>query len=363
MQTEPSERLEHVDKAIDIALRIGFIGLLFALSFLILRPFLAPVVWGLIIAVATYPLHQKLTSIFKGRTKLSAFIIALLGLSVILVPSVIFTNSTVDTVKSIAQSIESDALEIPMPNEKVKEWPIFGNEIYTIWEQTNQNIAKTIKRFGPQIKTLIPMITGSLTSFVKSFFMFIISIIIAAALLLVAEPGKKMADVVYKTLAGNKAEDLSQLSVATIRNVVQGIVGTAFIQTAILSIGLFAVDVPAAGIIAIIILILAIVQIPVIIVLLPVVIYVFSVESTTIAVIFMIWSIIGSLADNVLKPMLMGKGVDVPMLVILIGALGGMILVGPLGLFIGAVILAITYKILITLVEDKEAQESNRIKI
>ena len=357
MPNKPSEKSEHINKAIEITLRVGFIGLLFALSFLILRPFLAPVIWGLIIAVAVYPLHQRLTTIFRGRTKLSAIVIALMGLSLIIIPSILFANSTVESVKSIAQSIESEALVIPPPRENIKEWPIIGNEIYNIWEQTTHSIAKTIQRFGPELKPLVPKITGSLTMFVKSFFLFIISIIIASALLLVAEPGKKMADVLFKTLAGRKAEDLSVLSVATIRNVVQGIVGTAFIQTFILSIGLFAVDIPAAGVIAIIILILAIAQIPVIIVLLPVVIYVFSVESTTVAVIFMIWSIIGSLVDNFFKPMLMGKGVDVPMLVILLGAIGGMILGGPVGLFIGAVILAITYKIFTSLLSDEVAKE------
>lgn len=363
MPDKMQRKSEHVEKAIDITLRLGFIGLLIFLSFLILRPFLAPVIWGLIIAVAVYPLHQRLTNLLKGKAKLSAILIAIMGLSIIIVPSVLFTNSTVDSVKSIAQSIEADDFAIPAPQENIKEWPLVGEPIYSLWDQTSHNITKTIQRFGPEIKSFIPKITSSLTTFVKSIFLFIISIIIAAALLLVAEPGKKMADVVFKTLAGNKAEDLSLLSVATIRNVVQGIVGTAFIQTFFVSIGIFAVDVPAAGIISIIVLILAIIQIPIILVLLPVTIYVFSVESTTVAIIFMVWSIIWSLADNFIKPMLMGKGVDVPMLVILLGALGGMILGGPVGLFIGAVILTITYKILISLVTEKEKKEKQNQKI
>lgn len=358
MTEQTNSKDVYVEKAIDIALRLGFIGLLFALSFLILKPFLAPVVWGLIIAVAVYPLHQRLSMFLRGRVKLSALIIALIGLSIIIIPSIMFTNSTVDSIKTVAQSIENDAFEIPAPRENVKDWPLIGNEVYTLWEQTTNNIAKTIQRFGPQLKTLVPKITGSLGTFVKSIFLFIISIIIAAALLLVAEPGKKMADVVFKTLAGGKAEDLAQLSVATIRNVVQGIVGTAFIQTFFLSIGIFVVDVPAAGIISIIILVLAIVQIPIILVLLPLIIYVFSVETTTVAIIFMVWSILWSMSDNIIKPMLMGKGVDVPMLVILLGALGGMILGGPIGLFIGAVILTMTYKIFISLVSEEVEKEA-----
>lgn len=357
MPKQSSPKSDHVVKAIDVALRLGFIGLLFAMSFLILKPFLAPVVWGVIIAVAVYPLHQRLTSALRGKAKLSAVIIALIGLSIIVVPSILFTNSTVDSIKSIAHSIESDSFKIPSPNESVKEWPLIGNQVYNIWEQTTENIAKTIQRFGPQLKSLIPKITGSLSAFIKNIFLFIISIIISAALLLVAEPGKKMADVIFKTLAGNKAEDLVHLSVATIRNVVQGIVGTAFIQTFFLSLGIFMIDIPAAGIISIIILILAVVQIPLIIVLAPLIIYVFSIETTTVAILFTIWSILWSLADNALKPILMGKGVDVPMLVILLGALGGMILSGPIGLFIGAVILTITYKILISLVTEEVEKE------
>ena len=135
------------------------------------------------------------------------------------------------------------------------------------------------------------------------------------------------------------------LSTATIRSVAVGVIGIAFIQALLGGLGMMFAGVPAAGLLAIVILVLAIAQLPPILVLLPVIFYVFSVESTTVAVIFMVWSILVSMSDAVLKPIFLGRGVDAPMLVILLGAIGGMITSGIVGLFIGAVILALGYNL------------------
>jgi len=138
---------------------------------------------------------------------------------------------------------------------------------------------------------------------------------------------------------------LLTLSTATIRSVAVGVIGIAFIQAMLGGLGMMFAGVPAAGLLAIVILVLAIAQLPPLVVLLPVVIYVFSAESTTVAVVFMVWSILVSMSDAVLKPIFLGRGVDAPMLVILLGAIGGMITSGIVGLFIGAVILALGYKL------------------
>jgi predicted PurR-regulated permease PerM len=122
-----------------------------------------------------------------------------------------------------------------------------------------------------------------------------------------------------------------------------GVLGIAVIQGLLAGIGMMLADVPAAGLIAIIVLVFAIAQLPPILVLAPVIFYVFSASSTTVAVIFLIWCLLVSFSDVVLKPLLLGRGVDVPMLVILMGAIGGMITSGIVGLFVGAVILALGF--------------------
>jgi predicted PurR-regulated permease PerM len=122
-----------------------------------------------------------------------------------------------------------------------------------------------------------------------------------------------------------------------------GVLGIAAIQGIMAGLGMMLVDVPAAGLIALIVLVFAIAQIPPIVVLAPVIFYVFSVTSTSVAITFMIWCFVINFTDMVLKPLLLGRGVDAPMLVILLGAIGGMLLLGIAGLFIGAIVLALGY--------------------
>jgi len=341
-----------MQKSVRAALRIGFIALLFILSFGILKPFLAPVVWGIIIAVGIYPLHQRFARFLGNRAKLSAVLISLIGISIIVIPTVLFTSSTVDSVRKTVSAIEDETLEVPPPNDKVKEWPFIGERTYEFWSSAATNMTETLQKYEKQLKDLAPKLSSAIAGLIGSIFLFIIAFIIAGALLLVAEPGKKVANQIFRTFVGEKGEELTGISIATIRSVVQGVIGIAVIQTLFLSLGMFVIHVPAAGIISIIILIVAIVQLPPFLVMLPIIIYVFSITDTVSAVIFTVWSVLWSLADSFLKPMFLGKGVDVPMLVILLGAIGRMILGGPVGLFVGSVALALTYKIFMAMLEE-----------
>jgi predicted PurR-regulated permease PerM len=343
-----------MQRSVRTALRIGFIALLLVLSFAILKPFLAPVAWGIIFAVGIYPLHRRFTGFLRGRAKLSAVLITLLAISIIVVPAVLFTSSTVDSVSNAVTAIEDETLVVPPPAEKVKDWPLIGERTYEFWSGVANNLTGTLQKYAPQLREFAPRLTRAVTGVVTSILLFIVAMIIGGALLLVAKPGKTAADKIFKAFLGDKGEDMTLLSIATIRSVVAGVIGIAVIQTLFISLGMFVIQLPAAGILAIVILLVTIVQIPLIIVTLPLVFYVFSIADTGIAIIFTVWTMIWSLADNVLKPMLLGKGVDVPMLVILLGAIGGMILGGPVGLFVGSVVLALTYRIFTALLEEPE---------
>ncbi len=162
---------------------------------------------------------------------------------------------------------------------------------------------------------------------------------------------EKTAHKIFKLLIGRDGEDFTTLASATITSVVQGILGIAIIQSAASGIVMLIFGIPAAGLWALVVLFLAIIQLPPILILLPVAIYGFSVLDTTSAVVLLILSIIISGADTFLKPLFLGRGVDVPMMAILLGAIGGMLAFGILGLFVGAVILAIAYKAFMALIE------------
>jgi predicted PurR-regulated permease PerM len=136
--------------------------------------------------------------------------------------------------------------------------------------------------------------------------------------------------------------------------VAKGVIGVALIQSILVGVGFWAIGVPGSSILTLAVFILALIQLPPMLVVLPVIIYVFGAESTTAAIIFTVWELIAGASDNILKPMLLGRGLDIPMLVILIGAIGGMILMGMIGLFIGSVVLALAYQIFVYWMKDEK---------
>jgi len=317
------------------------------MSYLILKPFIGPLIWGIIIAVALFPLHKRITKLLGNREKLSAALIVLFSIILlVIVPSVLFTASTYESVETISKKIEDGSLRIPPPDDAVAAWPVIGEPIFKFWKLATTSISSVFEMFEPQLKEIAPHILLGITGFATTVFLFIVSIIIAGALLINTKSAEKTAVAIFITLAGKKdGERFASLAGSTIRTVVQGVLGTAFIQAIFISIGLFVIGFPGAEIFSLIVLFVAITQLPVMLVMIPAILYVFSYAGTTAAVIFTIWSIFWSLSDSLIKPLIMGKSMDIPILVIMLGVIGGMIMGGILGLFIGAVLLAFAYEV------------------
>lgn len=339
-------------RAISASLRIAFVALLFIMSFLILKPFIVMVLWGIIIAVGVFPIFKKFSAMIGGKDKLASVIMVLAALAAITIPSILLLDSTIESVQNIAAQYEEGTLTVPPPSEDVAEWPLIGTPVYETWKLASTNIEAALKALEPQIKEYGPKIVNMIAGLGGTIFLSIISIIIAGVLLLKSESGEKTTRKIFTYLIGKDGVEFTVISISTIRSVVQGVLGVAIIQSVAAGIVMLIFDIPAAGLWALIVLFLAIIQLPPILILLPVAIYGFSIMDTTQAIIFLILSIVISIADTFLKPLLLGRGVDVPMLVILLGAIGGMILMGIMGLFIGAVILALAYKVFQALVKD-----------
>ena len=352
-----NQKEQHYNQAINTTLRVGFILLLLVWSFEIVKPFIMPVLWGIIISVSIYPMYTKLVKLLGNRTKLTTIIITVLLLSVVLVPSFLFIDSAVSGVQNLSTKMETGNINIPMPQEKVKEWPVVGTTVYETWKLSSANFSDAIEKFKPQIKEFAPKLFSSAADFGTTILLFIISIIIAGALLPTAKASKKAAKSIFSTLLGKHGEGFVELSVGTIRSVVQGVLGVAVIQSVAGGLGIMLIGIPAAGLWAIIILLLAIMQLPPLLILLPLAIYGFNIADTTPAVIFLIWSILVSASDAFLKPLFLGRGVDVPMLAVLLGAIGGMMMSGIIGLFVGAVVLSITYKVFKSILVDDILEE------
>ena len=329
-------------------LQIGALLVLLFWCFNIVRPFIGIVVWAVIIAVAVYPLHLSLTGKLGGREKLSATVLVLIGLAIILIPTWMLGESTFGGLKSLGQNLRAGTLSIPPPNPGVADWPVIGEKTFEVWSDAAKNLPQTAAQYEEQLRAMGQRVFGFASGMLIGVLQFVLSTIIAGALLMQASGGYRATREIMASLVGTANGDrFTDMSISTVRSVVKGVLGVAVIQALLAAVGLLVAGIPAAGIWAGAVLVVAIIQLPPILVLGPIAFWYFSVAAPVPATIFLVFSIIVSLSDAVLKPMLLGRGVETPMLVILIGAIGGAMMSGIVGLFIGAVVLALGYELLV----------------
>ena len=338
-------------------IQIATVALIVLWCFTIVAPFISMVLWALIIAVALYPLHLSLTAKLGGRAGLSATIFVLIALSILLIPVYYLADSSIDGVKAITSGLEAESISISPPDESVADWPLVGSTIYDIWSSAASNLEDTLNKFAPQLRELRQSVASFAGSTVIGILIFVFSIIVAGVFLVNADGGYRVARSIGHTLSREQGTEMIDLATETIRSVAKGVLGVAIIQALLSAIGLVAIGVPAAGLWAGMILLMAIMQLPPLLVLAPIAIWVFSVADTTPAIIFAIYALIVSVSDSFLKPLFLGRGMDIPMLVILIGAIGGMMKSGIIGLFVGAMVLAVGYKLLIAWMVNEEEDE------
>jgi predicted PurR-regulated permease PerM len=341
-----------LELSIEAAIRIGVLALILLWSLSIVRPFAQIVLWAIILAIAVFPPYAGLARRLGGRTKLSAALITLVALAVLLVPSWKFFGGTIREAREFAAKAEAGTLEVPPPPERVREWPLIGERAYGVWSDAARDLGETLQRLKPEVAEFGRWALARLAGLAGTVLQFLVSIIIAGVLLSSGERGRAFSVKFASRLAGPSGEQFVRLAVATVRSVFKGVLGIAVIQSALAAIGMLVLGVPGAMIWALLVMILTIVQLPAILVLGPVMVWAFATQSTTAAVIFLIYGLIVSASDGILKPLLLGRGVDVPMLVILVGAIGGMIMSGIIGLFVGAVVLAVAYQLMMAWLEE-----------
>ncbi len=344
--------------AIDIAIRIGVIALLIALCFNILRPFISPVIWGTILAIALFPACRSLSCELGGRIKLASAIITAVLLLCIIIPSIRMVGSLVNGTKYINDRIQSNEIRVPPPPDNIDTWPVIGKSLKSIWHEASDNLKETLTRFHPQLKAMSLKVLKLAMGTGLGLLQFALSIVIAGVFMAHASGGGQMAKDLFVRLAGERGADFADISKQTVRNVVKGILAVALIQALLAGIGFLVAGVPAAGLWAFLCLFLAIIQIGLLPVVLPVIIYMFYSADTLTAGLLTGWLIPVSLLDNLLKPILLGRGAPVPMLVIFLGAIGGFLSMGFMGLFVGAVILSIGFKLFRVWLDDLSPSNS-----
>ncbi len=348
MAESTNTTLDHqfVRNAMEASIRIGIVVVLVLWCFSIIKPFLGMTLWGMIIAIAVAPGYENLAARLGNRRGLAAFLIVLILMGLIILPAMAFTGTIVDGAKTVAERLGEGDIDVPPPPESVASWPIIGERLTNFWLLASGNLEAALDQVQPQIRALSKWLLGAAATAGFGTLGFLASIIIAGVLLPRSDQAGRTSVKLFEHLVGERGQEMHKLTQSTIRSVARGILGVAIIQATLAGIGLFFVGVPAAGLLTMAILMLCVVQLGPGLVMIPVAIWLFSTGDNLTAILFTIYAVPVIVIDNFLKPILLGRGVDVPMLVIFLGAIGGFLSMGIIGLFVGATVLVLGYNLL-----------------
>ncbi|MGK7956388.1 MAG: AI-2E family transporter [Crocosphaera sp.] len=341
-----------VVEIVDLIIRLFLIGLLLAWCFLLIRPFLGIILWGIILSIAIFPLYLWLKNRLGGKGKLAGVILTLLGVGVIIGPVSVIATIFVNNAQTFADKLATGGLAVPPPPEGIETWPVIGDRVNRIWELASVNLASVLSQFQPQLEALTKNLLYLAANIGVVLLKFILSIIIAGILVINSERLSSRIRQVFLRITPKQGQEFLQLATATIRGVTRGIIGVSVLQSLLIGIGFMIGGIPFAGLLTLLCLVLAIIQIGPGLVVFPSIIFAWSTMGTLTALLFTIWMVPCTLVDNILKPILMSKGLPVPTIVILIGVLGGTLVHGILGLFIGPVILSLGYELLVAWVNQ-----------
>jgi predicted PurR-regulated permease PerM len=332
----------------DTIVRVALIGSLAWLCFTAFSPFLKLMVWSIILSVNLYPAHQWLARKLGKRQGLASIILVVFSVALIVVPTWLLMNSFADSVQRFVGAVQQNTLHIPPPPESLRNIPVVGNKIQAGWSKAQTDLPGVVKTMQPKIGDLARGALSMVASVGRAMLLFMASFVVAMIMMAYGESAERSSRNIFSRIAGpSRGESLLRLSTATIRAVAQGVIGVAAIQALLIGLALMLAGIRIAGVLAIIALVLGIAQVPALVITLPVIIYIWASGDygTGSAIAHTIILLLTGMADNVLKPMMLGRGVNVPMPVILFGALGGMATGGILGMFVGATALALGYEI------------------
>jgi len=345
-----------INTSIEVTIRLLFLFILIAWCLRILLPFTSIMLWSIIIAVSIEPLYNGLNNKLGDRPARAATILILAFLVIIIIPAYFTANALVSHVGEIRESVQS-GIKIPAPNQQVASWPLIGDKIFTAWSEASNNLENFLTIHSEQVKSIGKKLLTSVIGISTDLLQIIVSFIIAGVLLATRGTGD-FTRKFFRKLVGQRGDEFAEMSNKTVKNVTKGILGVAVIQATLLGILFVLAGVPYAAVWALICMFLGIIQLPPTLVSIPVIIYLYSSISPTMATIWGVLILLASISDNVLKPIMLGKGASVPMLVIFLGAIGGFILSGFIGLFTGAIVLSLGYTLFIAWLEENNEPSS-----
>jgi predicted PurR-regulated permease PerM len=339
----PDDEQQFVRLMVEAVIRIGLLAALVMWCLDIARPFLVPIVWGVIIAVAVYPGYRRLEARLGDRRGLAASLVTLLMLAALVVPALLLAGSLINGAQEAAAALQAGTFSVPAPPQGLASWPLIGDELSRFWRLASENLDAALREAGPVLRSAGQWLVGFAAAVGTGVVQFIVAIIIAGVLLAHAAAGGRAAREFALRLAPEHGLGYVETAWKIVHSVTAGILGVALLQGLLAGIGFMVAGVPAAGLLTLVCIFFGVIQLGVVVVLVPVAIWLFSSADTTTAVIFLVYAILIAPLDNILKPILLGRGVDVPIVVVFIGAIGGFISLGVVGLFVGAVVFTLGY--------------------
>lgn len=349
MADDPSVDVQSFeDRVTDMVIRLVVLGFFVYWSLSLIRPFLPIAAWGVVLAVALAPVHDWLAARIGGRRGLAAALITLLALVVVIGPVATLARNLVETVVDLGARANAGTLTIPAPPAFLNSLPLVGEQIPTIWLSASDNFAATLTRYDEFLKPVRIWVVTQLSTVSFDMLKFLVSIVVAGLLL---TPGPALAAGTRRIAArivAPRGEEFVTLAGQTIRNVSRGVVGVSLLQAVPIGVVLQVAGVPSAGMLAFVILLLCVIQLGPGLVVVPVLIWAWADMSTGHALLLTLLLVPLTVMDNVLKPILVGRGLATPTLIIFLGVVGGALSYGTIGLFLGPVVLGVFYDLVVS---------------
>jgi predicted PurR-regulated permease PerM len=339
---------------IELAVRLGVLAFLLYWAFILVRPFITIAIWSIVLTVALDPVYEWIAARLGGRRRLAAALFTILSLVIVIGPATWLALGLIDSLWTLSERLDPSKLELPPPPSAVKSWPVIGESLYDFWELASTNLEAALARVAPQLKPIGSAVLQIGAEAGTGAIKFFVAIIIAGFLYpqapALADAARKFA----RRVAAERGEEFVQLAGATIRVVARGVIGISALQAFLAGLGVLAAGVPGASLITSAVLILGIIQVGPSFALLPLIIWSWFSMETTAALLFSAYMIPVNLLDNILRPFVMGRGLQTPTLVILIGVIGGTLSQGITGLFLGPIILAVIWELVVAWVRDQQ---------
>ena len=330
---------------------------LIAASFVVVRPFLGALVWATTLVIATWPLMLKLQAALGGRRGLAVTLMTLALLLIVVLPlSAAIGAIVVNSDRIMALVVAVPDFHFPAAPAWLADIPLVGESAVEQWAKVAGHDAAEIARLAtPYIGTITSWFVGAAGSAGGMVVHLLLTIALAAVLYASGDTAATWCRRFGRRLAGSRGEEVVILAGQATRGVALGVVVTAIAQSLVAGAGLALAGVPRAGILTAIILMLCIAQLGPVLVLVPAIIWLFATDATVPGIILVVFTVMALTMDNFLRPFLIKRGADLPLLLILVGVIGGLLAFGLLGLFLGPVVLAITYTLLQNWIADADA--------